>query len=181
MKTIFITIIMMFVCSGCLEMVTPGDVVTTQDQINSLKNSIDNYQANVSGIADQLEKDKLISSDTANKLSDLNAKVDELQPTVEEAVNAVLNAEYSGDKVSDILIATSAANKVSAPVNPYSGLIDSGLNLLLGVLGVGTAGGVYVAKKNSNENKRVVSNINKIAAESNPEEGRKLVAAINGK
>jgi len=178
------TIVLSFVillCSGCLEMVTPSDVVTTQSQIDALRNSIDTYQGAVSSISTQLEKDKLISSEAVNRVDELSKKVDELQPTVEDAIQAVLDAEYSGDKVGDILVGVQAANKATSTINPYSGAIDTGLSILMGVLGVGAVGGTAVAVKKGKENHRIVAAVNKIAAEASSEEGVKLNSAVNGK
>lgn len=132
-------------------MVTPEDVIRTQQQVEGLNDSIEAYQKSIGDISLQLRQDKVISDGTLEKVSALSKKVDELKPTVESAIEAVLNAEYSGDKVKDILVGVKAVNTAIAPVNPYAPLIDTGFNLLLAVLGIGTAGGVYVARKKAGE------------------------------
>lgn len=157
MKTVFLSIVVLLFSSGCLEMATPEVITSTREQLSNLTKTIDEYQAKVVEITGQVNK-----------------KIDELQPIVEEAVEAVLSAEYSGDKLTDMLIAIQAGNKVTSVVNPYSGVIDSGLTVLMGLLGVGTLGGAAIAVKN----KRIVKNVNKMAAEASPDEGKKLIAVI---
>jgi len=129
-------------------MVTPGNVVGTQAKMDALTGSVDAYQRSVAELAGQLAKDKLITDKTAADIGSINAKIDLIQPVVSNAVTAVLEAEYSGDKVRDIVTGVSAANQATASVNPYAPLIDAGTKLLIAFLGVGTVGGVYAAKKN---------------------------------
>ena len=168
------SIVILFSCGGCLELTTPEDVVETRNQIDLLQES-------VVGLTNQLDKNNIISEKDAEKVRELSGKIDELQPSIEASVEAVLSAEYSGDKLRDVLIGAQAANKVSGAINPYAPLVDSGLNLLLGILGVGTAGGVYVARKSSKENQKIKDNISKIAAHASPEEGDRIISAVNGK
>lgn len=148
---ITIVIVAGCLCGGCLEMVTPGDVTATQAGLTRLTVSLDAYQRTVGDMAGQLARDKLISAKTAADVNSINAKIDELQPVLSDAVKAVLAAEYSGDKVGDVITGVQAANAATAAINPYAPLVDAGTKLLLGLLGVGTAGGVYVAKKKSAE------------------------------
>ena len=101
---------------------------------------------------------------------DINALFGEVQTTVAKINEAI---QTSGS----VLEAAQNVNKVTAPVNPYSGVIEN----VLGIVAALTVGGGAVAYKKNKDSNRVLANINKIAAESSPEEGKRIIAAVNGK
>lgn len=149
--TITIILAAAVLSGGCLEMATPANIATTQQKMATLTESVDAYQQSVAVLGEQLAKDKLISDKTAADIGAINTRIDEIQPVVEDAVTAVLEAEYSGDKFRDVVTGVAAANKATAAVNPYAPMVDAGTKLLLGLLSLGTAGGVVIARKKSAE------------------------------
>ena len=104
------------------------------------------------------------------KQEEVKTKFGEVQTTVAKINEAI---QTSGS----VLEAAQNVNKVTAPVNPYSGVIEQ----VLGIVAALTVGGGAVAYKKNKDSNRVLANINKIAAESSPEEGKRIIAAVNGK
>lgn len=132
-------------------MTTPAVIETTTKKMDELMVSVDAYQDIAADLFERMEKDKLIASDTKEEVAEINAKVDELQPVLVDGVTAVLETEYSGDKLVDIVKGAQAANKATATVNPYAPAIDAILKMIL-ALTVPTAGvGVSLAVKNKKD------------------------------
>lgn len=136
-------------CAGCLEMTTPAAIETTTGKMDELMISVDAYQDIATKLFDRMEKDELVDKATAEKIDELNAKVDELQPIIVDGVTAVLETEYSGDKLVDIVTGTLAVNTATAPVNPYAPLIDAILKIILAVTVPTAVVGVNSAVKNA--------------------------------
>ena len=153
MKRLLITFVMLLGLSagaigGC-EIMTPAAVIESRTQMEKLTESVDAYQDIVVDLTDQLEKDNLISAEVVKTLAGVSKKVDELQPLVIDGITAVMEAEYSGDKIVDAIIGAKALNKATASVNPYAPVVDYGLEIILGLFGVGATG---VALLKSKEN-----------------------------
>jgi len=159
MKKVLILIIpTLFVC-GCASLETVED----------LRTSIDSYQNNITKIVDDLKNENAISESAANKIADLNVKIDELQPKAEKALEIA-------SKTDDIVRVLKNANDMTAPINPYYKVIDGFLKLFLGILGVGS---VVVAKKYASDKSMIVKEVSRIAAESDPASGQKLISVVN--
>ena len=133
--------------SGC------ASLIPTQEQITGLEN-------------DLVALNKAIDA----KQDEAKTKFGEFQSKIDEVNKAI---QTSGS----VLEAAQNVNKATAPLNPYSGLIDNAL----GIVAALTVGGGAVAYKKNKDNNRVIANINKIAAESDAEQGKKIIAAVNGK
>ena len=179
MKKYIIILLVPVLCSGCLEAITPQDVVAIDAKVEAVGNSIDAFQGTILESLIAMEKANVIHEGTPEKLADIYKKVDEIQPVVEEAVNNVVSAEYSGDKLLDALKAAEAVNAASSPVNPYAGIIDTGLKGLIGVLAALGIGGTAYAKKVSKENTTMKKGVAKLERESDPELANKIHAAVN--
>jgi len=104
------------------------------------------------------------------KQEEVKTKFAEVQSTITK-VNDAIQASDS------VLEAAQNVNKVTAPINPYSGVIEQ----VLGVVAALTVGGGAVAYKKNKDNNKVLAKINQLAAEASPEEGKKLIAAVNNK
>ena len=119
----------------------------------------------------QLETD-IAALNTAidNRQEEVKTQFAEVQDTVAK-VNAAIQAGGS------VLEVAQNVNKVSAPVNPYSGVIESVLSIVAAL----TIGGGAVAVKKNRDSNKVIASVNRLAAEANPEEGKKIIAALNGK
>ena len=133
--------------SGC------ASLIPTQEQITGLENDL--AALNNAIDAKQLE--------AKTKFGEFQSKIDEVNKAIQTS--------------GSVLEAAQNVNSATAPLNPYSGLIDNAL----GIVAALTVGGGAVAYKKNKDNNRVIANINRVAAESSPEEGRKIMVAINGK
>lgn len=118
----------------------------------------------------------------------LNASIDRRQEEVKnkftDVQNTVAKVNEAIQVSSSVLEAAQNVNEVTAPINPYSGVI-SGILGLVSALTVGT--GAVAVKKTRESNKKqndlaaIVAKVNRLAAEANPEEGKKISEALNGK
>jgi len=111
----------------------------------------------------------------------LNAAIDKKQEEVKtkfgEVQTTVAKINEAIQTGGSVLEAAQNVNRVTAPVNPYSGVIEN----VLGIVAALTVGGGAVAYQKNKTNNKVLANINRVAAESTPDEGRKILAALNNK
>jgi hypothetical protein len=123
----------MFIC-GCEELfLNRGDLTTVNDNVVKMSEMVDGFQ-NV-----MTEYGKL-NVERAEDIKKINNAIDVYQPIVKEAAEKIAEAPT-------IIEGAIETNKVTAPVNPYAGIINA---VLLAVAGLGTAGtarGIVKVKK----------------------------------
>ena len=142
-----LALLMVLILSGC------ASIIPTQEQIISLEEDIDSLNEAIDQKQDEAK----------TKFGEFTAKIDEINKAI-QASETVIEAAQN-------------VNKVTAPLNPYSALIDN----VLGIVAALTVGGGAVAYQKNKSTGKIIANINKIAAASSPEEGLKIIAAVNGK
>ncbi len=140
-------VVMVLLLSGC------ASLVPTQEQITSLENDLESLNK-------AIDKKQVEAKTT---FGEFQSKIDGINKAI-QASDTVLEAAQN-------------VNKATAPINPYSGVIDN----VLGIVAALTVGGGAMAYKKNKDSGKIIANINKIAAESSPEEGKKIIAAVNGK
>jgi hypothetical protein len=136
----FMLVLVMLVCfmSGCNGAITPDDMKALAGKVDSLASQVDVYQKAAADIAEQVKITGIITPEQQAKVTELQAKIDVIQPQVTAISTAIKNAEYdpAGDSLKTILTAVRAANAASAPVNPYAGVIEAVLALAALVTGL---------------------------------------------
>jgi hypothetical protein len=138
-------IVLSLMFSGCIPLAS--DIQNVGRQTLLLSETVDSYQKEVMDIKALVEKDGLISEETANRIDKLSEEFDRIQPTLEDVATAIKDADYvDGETFRNAIKGLQAANIASSPVNPYAPLIQ----VLLGL--VATVGTGYGIKKRSDAN-----------------------------
>jgi anti-sigma28 factor (negative regulator of flagellin synthesis) len=148
---------MMLMAGGCQSnAVTPEQAKAVGEQIETLTDQITKYQAQVSMVAEKLEKTGVIDSNDAAKVVKLNTEIDNVKTKVAAIAEGIKNGNYNvnDDTIMTIIKAAQAANAATAGFNPYSMYIEIGLGVLAFILGsryrVGHCQSVSVARLHGN-------------------------------
>ena len=98
---------------------------------------LDAYQEVVTGLAEEIKRDGLITPDQMAKVQSANRMIDDLQSRLAQIATAIGRTEFSGhNTLLDNLEALQVANTAVGPLNPYSGQISLALTGLITVLGL---------------------------------------------
>lgn len=133
--------------SGCLEMLTPEQMQQYALQTETLVQKVETYQEATTDVVKKLADLNIIDANRVAKISHLSAEVDRVQGQVIDTALAIKNVELTGDNVQDWLNTAIAANRATAPYNPYSQPIDM-------VLGLAAAFAAWLAAKQIKEAKK---------------------------
>lgn len=122
-------IVLSLMFSGCIPLAS--DIQNVGRQTLLLSETVDSYQKEVMDIKTLVEKDGLISEETADRIDKLSEEFDRIQPTLEDVATAVRDADYvDGETFGNAITGLKAANAKSAPLNPYAVPIGAGLTIL---------------------------------------------------
>ena len=129
-------IVLSLMFGGCIPLA--GDIQNVGNETIKLSALVDDLQAAVA-------ESQLVESEAQEKI---NEEIDKVQTTLVEVATAVKDADYvDGETFGNAITGLQAANTASAPVNPYSPLIQVALGLVAAV------GGGYGVKKRGDANK----------------------------
>ena len=123
---------------------------------------------------------QVLNDDVNTLMSQIDEHQERFMSSVDKVQSRVVTVTNAMEAVDGTLESLIAGNEVSAPFNPYSGLIDAVLKGALALTTVGAAGGMTVAMKRGKENTSIKSKINTMAAESDASTGRTLNNIVNG-
>lgn len=141
---ILVVIVLMLPIAGCFEVMTTENKNKLTAGVDGLITKVDEFQVVLTEVA----KTDLLDAEETQKR---NATIDEIQKAVVLANEAI--------KESPTLIeGVIKANQVTAPVNPYAGIIDAVLKIIVGAGVAGTAGMGIKAAKTAKEKKEVEDN-----------------------
>lgn len=126
--------------SGCLEELIGGKDMLASN-VDTLMVKVDELQV----VYGEVAKTNIINVKETRKR---NAAIDEIQEMIVSANEAI---KESPTLIEGII----KANQVTAPLNPYAGVIDAVLKVIVGAGVVGTAGMGLKAAKTSKEKKKV--------------------------
>jgi len=153
MRKVMMLCFMMLVLatSGCLEMLTPEQMQQYAVQAETLVQKVETYQAATADVIKKLADLNLIDANAVAKINHLSAEVDRVQGQVIDTAVAIKNVQLSGDNVQDWINTAIAANRATAPYNPYSQPIDMVLGLAAAVAAWLAAKKIKEAKKKAEE------------------------------
>ena len=153
MRKVMMLCFMMLVLatSGCLEMLTPEQMQQYAVQAETLVQKVETYQAATADVIKKLADLNLIDANAVAKINHLSAEVDRVQGQVIDTAVAIKNVQLSGDNVQDWINTAIAANRATAPYNPYSQPIDMVLGLTAAVAAWLAAKKIKEAKKKAEE------------------------------
>ena len=137
--------------SGCLESLTPEQMQQYAVQAVTLVQKVETYQAATTDVVKKLADLNIIDANTAAKINHLSSEVDRVQGQVIDTAVAIKNVQLSGDNVQDWINTAIAANRTTAPYNPYSQPIDMVLGLAAAVAAWLAAKKIKEAKKKTEE------------------------------
>jgi len=132
MKKILITLIALVALScGC---------VPTADQIQTVGDDVSKLSVLVDDMQEAVTKSQLVDE---QKMVEFNEKIDEIQPVMVDAAEALKNAPYTEDDWENLIIGAQEAVKAGKDYIPYS-------EPILGILAL-LSGGYGLLKKKENE------------------------------
>lgn len=156
---VLVVVTLLFLSSGCYELIATNDKDAITTGMSALMIRVDEFQ----NVFREASAADLINAEETRKR---NEQIDEIQEVVIAANQAIIEAP-------NLIEGAIAANQVTAPVNPYAGLIDAVLKIIAGTGTAGVVGlGVKVvkdssAKKKSDDDAAVVKSKYKAANRAN--------------
>jgi len=127
-KRIIIMVVLAVACAGC-EQVTQQQVQGLAGTVETLNQSLDQYQKVTADTLTTMRDQKTISQEALDKAVKVSGEIDKVQAQAQSIATAIQSVKPTGDQVQDALATAKAANQASAPFNPYSPYIDMGLGI----------------------------------------------------
>lgn len=126
------------VLAGCEQEFTPAQLTELAAQVDTLTNQLTMYQTQVTQLAEQMQRDGILSDEDAEKVATLNAQIDGIKEKIGPVVAAIKAGTYDpgDDMLITILKAAQAANAATVSFNPYATYISIGLSAVIFILGL---------------------------------------------
>jgi len=149
------TILAVITLTGCQEtlFINKGDLTEVKTGVGLLSDKVDAGQALWTEVAK-------VTGKNIEETAAINKKIDEYQPMITKAATQLAEAPTLIEGMIE-------ANKTTAPLNPYAGIIDLLLKLLVPPSVVGTGLAVTKAMKNGREKVEAENAVERIAIEKN--------------
>jgi len=168
---------------GCdlLDDSTDGNVVRLETQVGSMMAMVDEQQALLNDHIQRLLAAEMIDAETAGKIAKISEEVDRVQPAIVDITAAIADVNDTGDNFADLLAKLQAANRASAPYNPYAVPIEAGFGLvtvLAGLFGWTKSKEAKVASAKYSAHKIGVESVTKRTVAEDGNTGAKIAADL---